>query len=222
MLREIFRKQRELQERLGTDFHTMSEEECANFMRNHRGFLEDELAEALYEMPYYKPWKDYSNMTAEEKAAAWEKVHMELVDALHFFVNMMLASGLTADRLYGMYMSKNKENHRRQDEGYTSDVSYRDQQVDKVFKVDAAFNFEPTCTVMMDDTYESSDDFVAVLHMNDGRTALRYNTDTLSLGLAIKVLAKEYFDQLSKLNEADRTEVEAIIGDVTHKEATNG
>ena len=47
MLATIMSKQRELQERLGYDFDKMTDEERAEFMRNHRGYLEDEVAEAL-------------------------------------------------------------------------------------------------------------------------------------------------------------------------------
>lgn len=131
-LQEIMNKQLELQERLGTDFGAMTEAERAAFMRNHRGYLEDEIAEALYEMPGYKLWKDYSNMDPETYAMQWQKVRMELVDAFHFFINLLLCAGFTANELHYMYMAKNKENHRRQDDGYTADKSYRDQSVEEV------------------------------------------------------------------------------------------
>lgn len=133
-LAEIMGKQLELQTRLGTNFSTMTDEERAEFMRNHRGYLADELAEALYEMPNYKLWKDYSSMSVEAREAAWQKVRMELIDCLHFFVNLLLCAGMTADEVHYMYMAKNKENHRRQDDGYTADVSYRNQEVSEVME----------------------------------------------------------------------------------------
>ena len=132
MLKEIMNKQLELQNRLGTNFAELSDEQRAEFMRNHRGYLEDELAEALYEMPNYKLWKDYSNMTEDARNMAWQKVRMELIDCLHFFVNLLLCAGMTAEEVHAMYMAKNKENHRRQDSGYTADVSYREQSVEEV------------------------------------------------------------------------------------------
>ena len=132
MLKGIMEKQAELQLRLGTDFNNLTDDERADFMRNHRGYLADEIAEALYEMPGYKLWKDYSSMDAAAKEAAWAKVRMELIDSLHFFVNLLLCAGMTAEDVHDMYMAKNKENHRRQDDGYTADVSYRDQAVEEV------------------------------------------------------------------------------------------
>ena len=128
----IMEMQGALQKRLGNNFAEMSAEERAEFMRDHRGYLEDELAEALYEMPNYKTWKDYSAMSEEARAVAWSKVRMELVDALHFFMNLLLCAGMTADEVFSMYVAKNHENHRRQDAGYTADVSYREQSVEEV------------------------------------------------------------------------------------------
>ena len=206
MLTTIMNKQREFQERLGFKFSEMTEQERAEFMRNHRGYLEDELAEALYEMPGYKTWKDYSSMSTEAKEIAWQKVRMELVDALHFFVNLLLCAGFTADEVLNMYLMKNAENNRRQDAGYTADDSYRDQPVEDVMK-------QVCCTVAMDGDVKQSTDFIAILHKSNGDASIMYNTDTLSIGMAVKMLAKVYVDALSKCSDDERREIEAIIGE---------
>ena len=202
MLKELMGKQLELQTRLGTNFSTMTNEERAAFMRDHRGYVEDEIAEALYEMPGYKMWKDYSGMSDEARHVAWQKVRMELIDALHFFMNLMLCAGMTAEEVHYMYMAKNKENHRRQDEGYTSDVSYREQGVDEVVK--------PTCTVCDADGTMTSENFVALIIDEDGKMCLSGTAGTLALGVAVNLLYAEYTSQivgmpeeeLDKLNEA--------------------
>lgn len=206
MLATIMEKQRELQNRLGTNFSNLTDEERAAFMRNHRGYLEDELAEALYEMPYYKLWKDYSTMSEGDRLAAWQKVRMELVDSLHFFVNLLLCAGFTAEELYEMYMAKNKENHRRQDDGYTADVSYRDQAVEAVMS-GATYK----CVVEHSGTREESDDYIAVLCSKDGAHSLWYNTDALSLGIAYKMLLNAFNDELKKCSDEDAKEVISIL-----------
>lgn len=206
MLATIMSKQRDLQERLGYDFSKMTEQERAEFMRNHRGYLEDEIAEALYEMPGYKLWKDYSGMSNEAKEIAWAKVRMELVDALHFFTNLLLCAGFTADEVFKMYMMKNEENHRRQDEGYAADVSYRNQAVEDVMK-------RASCTVTMDDEVSYSTDFIAILHHKNGDASIRYNTDALSLGMAVKMIARQYIEELNKCSEEERSEIEEILGE---------
>ena len=206
MLTTIMNKQRELQDRLGYNFATMSEDERAEFMRNHRGYLEDEIAEALYEMPGYKTWKNYANMSTEARETAWAKVRMELIDALHFFTNLLLCAGFTPDEVFKMYMMKNAENHRRQDSGYDADVSYREQSVEDVMN-------QAYCTVTMDDEVCFSSDFIAVLHKRNGDASILYNTDALSLGMAVKIIAKQYIEELSKCSDEDRAEIEEILGE---------
>lgn len=214
MLTTIMNMQKAFQERLGYDFENMTDSQRAAFMRDHRGYLEDELAEALYEMPYYKAWKDYKGMSNENKEEAWRKVRMELVDAAHFFFNMLLAAGFTPEMFYNMYVHKNLENNRRQDAGYEAKVSYRNQEVDEVMQT-------PRCVVCMDGTSETTDDFIAVLSKPDGTTALRYNTDVLSMGMAVKLLANAYHNMLRECTPEERMEVQSIIGEIGYKEVAH-
>lgn len=50
----------------------------------------------------------------------WQNVRLEIVDILHFLVSMALASGMTAEDLYRMYVQKNKVNHNRIESGYST------------------------------------------------------------------------------------------------------
>jgi len=125
MLQEMLDKQNKLQERLGYDIGSMHDEERSAFIKENSIHLTQELHELLYEIPHFKPWKDYSGMSLFDSYESWYKASKELIDMLHFFLNICLALGLDADNLYDMYMAKNKENHKRQDEGYTHDKSYR-------------------------------------------------------------------------------------------------
>lgn len=77
-----------------------------------------ELSEVLDEVNF-KWWK---NPKAADSAALKE----ELVDVLHFFVSMCLHAGMTADELYAVYLSKNEENHLRQ-EGRSEKKGYEVQ-----------------------------------------------------------------------------------------------
>lgn len=203
-LTEIMRLQNELQQRLGTDFENMSDETRAAFMRNHRGYLEDELAEALYEMPNYKLWKNYDAMSEEDRKAAWQKVKMELVDSLHFFVNLLLCAGFTSDEVYDMYVDKNKENHRRQDDGYTADKSYREQSVDEVVKT--------RCTVVTANGTKSGETFVAlVVDDNDGHASLHMNIDLLNMGLLAKAMQHMYESRAAELTDEMQSQLEEDV-----------
>lgn len=121
----MLQKQEELQERLGYDFNSMTREEITAFLKEFSIHLTQELHELLYELPYFKPWKDYSAITVDEYEDGMEKARKEFIDLFHFVLNMALALDLSANDIYNMYMDKNKENHERQDNGYTHDKSYR-------------------------------------------------------------------------------------------------
>lgn len=131
-LEEMITTQRGFQVRLDPDFNNMSAKERVAFIKEHSIHLNQEVNEMLYELPYFKPWKSYDGMSEEEVEAAFEKARMECVDAWHFFMNIMIALGFDAQVFYSMYMAKNKENHRRQDDGYTAEKSYRAQTVEEV------------------------------------------------------------------------------------------
>lgn len=106
------------QRRVDPRFESADLKERAAFIRDHFVYLDQELQEALYEVPFFKHWKDYTKMTDEEIEEAYTKYKEELVDAMHFFMNLMIAAGMTAEDMFSMYLDKNKENIRRQDEGY--------------------------------------------------------------------------------------------------------
>ncbi|HEX6819337.1 MAG TPA: dUTPase [Ktedonobacterales bacterium] len=70
--------------------------------------LDDELS--------WKPWKN-SHDLAQTRAARLE----EMADILHFFLQLALDQGFSADELYAAYLSKNAVNRERQ----RSDPAYR-------------------------------------------------------------------------------------------------
>ncbi len=125
MLDKMLQKQEELQKRLGYDFCSMAQEEITAYIKEFSIHLTQELHEMLYLLPHFKPWKDYSAMTVEEYETGMEEARKEFIDMFHFILNIALALGISGKDIYDMYMKKNKENHKRQDEGYTHDKSYR-------------------------------------------------------------------------------------------------
>ena len=112
-LDKIIDTQRELQEKMGYDFDKMSMEDRAAYIKTYTQHCDHELHEMLQEMPYFKEWKKYPGNTGELRAM-FNDAGQEFVDALHFFINVALALGFTADTLYAFYMYKNDINHQRQ------------------------------------------------------------------------------------------------------------
>lgn len=124
-LQEMLMLQNALQQRLGYNFAGMSYEERVELIKEFSIHANQEMNEMLYELPFFKPWKDYSGMTLEEIEAAFDKARKEFIDFWHFILNIALLLNMFSDDIYKEYVAKNAENHRRQDEGYTHDKIYR-------------------------------------------------------------------------------------------------
>jgi len=117
-LEYMFKMQKAFQDKVDQRYKSADLKERAAFLRDHFIFCNQEMQEMLYEIPFFKHWKDYSKMTDKEIEEAYDKAKEEIIDAWHFFINIMLGLGMTAEELFTRYLDKHKENIRRQDEGY--------------------------------------------------------------------------------------------------------
>lgn len=70
-----------------------------------------------------------------------------------------------------------------------------------------------TCTVRMDGNLHESQDFVTILSKENGDASIFYNTDALTLGMAMKMVAKEFVICISQCTLAEQQEIQAILGD---------
>jgi hypothetical protein len=77
------------------------------------------------------------------------------------------------------------------------------------------------CTVNMDGNEYQSEDFVAVLAKDNGDASLFYQTDALTLGMAMKMVAKAFIVEMNELPDEQRSEIEDILGDAFIKERLN-
>lgn len=108
-LEQLMSMQEELQNKLGYDISGMPVAERTAYIKEYTLHTEHELHEMLAELPFFKPWKQYSDIS-------YDTARKEFVDALHFFINVALALGFSADELLELYMDKNKENYTRQED----------------------------------------------------------------------------------------------------------
>ena len=69
------------------------------------------------------------------------------------------------------------------------------------------------CEITMDGKTHSSDDFVAILAKENGDASIFYNTDALTLGMSMKLIAKTFVEALSELSEEERQMVNDVLGD---------
>lgn len=74
-------------------------------------------------------------------------------------------------------------------------------------------NMPDICTVLMDGKTDKSNDFVCVLAKENGDASIYYNTDALTLGMAIKLIAKEFVQCVDQCTLEEQQEIQAILGD---------
>lgn len=78
------------------------------------------------------------------------------------------------------------------------------------------------CSVRLDDKVYNSTDFVAFLAQPSGDVSIFYNTDALTLGMALKMLARQFVECLEQCTEEERNQVEQILGDAFIAERLGG
>jgi hypothetical protein len=131
-LGDIMELQKDTQQNVyGYQFDEMSLRELMFFWHTNNHSIIDELHEATDALggisnggnAIWKTWKkDYSkyeNMKFSDLSESDQiECKFEIVDILHFFLNMAISIGMTPQELFNMYMSKNKENRERQLRGY--------------------------------------------------------------------------------------------------------
>lgn len=111
-LAQMMDMQRTLQRRYydGRDPDSFSMDDLCAYVQIMTHSAQHELGEAMDEVGW-KPWAASRHMNREQFRA-------ELIDVWHFFMNLMLAGGMSADDLYRGYMEKNAVNHERIAKGY--------------------------------------------------------------------------------------------------------
>lgn len=110
-LRELFRMQAALNQRIGVNTDGMTEEEKAKWILNYTRAMSQELAELTDSVPW-KWWAKYQKFDEQN-------ARVEVVDLFHFLISMAQVLGMSADDVFQAYVKKNEVNFKRQDSGYT-------------------------------------------------------------------------------------------------------
>jgi dimeric dUTPase (all-alpha-NTP-PPase superfamily) len=109
-LRELFRMQRALNERIGVRTEGMSEAEKTQWVLNYCRAMSQEIAELTDSVPW-KWWAKYQKFDEQN-------ARVEVVDLLHFLISLAQVLGLSADDVFQAYLKKNAVNFQRQETGY--------------------------------------------------------------------------------------------------------
>ena len=109
-LRELFRMQKALNERIGVLTDQMDEAEKTKWVLNYCRAMTQELAELTDSVPW-KWWAKYQKFDEQN-------ARVEVIDLFHFLISIAQVLGMSADDVYQAYVKKNAVNHQRQDSGY--------------------------------------------------------------------------------------------------------
>lgn len=111
--------QKSLNQRIGVQTDTMTDEEKTKWILNYCRAMTQEIAELTDSVPW-KWWAKYQ--TFDEQNA-----RVEVVDLFHFLISMAQVLGMSADDVFNAYCKKNEVNFKRQESGY----SVKDEQDSK-------------------------------------------------------------------------------------------
>jgi dimeric dUTPase (all-alpha-NTP-PPase superfamily) len=110
-LRELFRMQKALNERIGVHTEGMNEEEKTKWLLNYSRAMSQEMAELIDSVPW-KWWAKYQKFDEQN-------ARVEVVDLFHFLISMAQVLGMDADDVFKAYVKKNEVNFKRQESGYS-------------------------------------------------------------------------------------------------------
>jgi dimeric dUTPase (all-alpha-NTP-PPase superfamily) len=109
-LREIWRMQKDLNERIGVRTDSMTEEEKTKWVLNYCRAMSQEIAELIDSVPW-KWWAKYQKFDEQN-------ARVEVVILFHFLISIAQVLGMSADDVFDAYMRKNEVNFKRQESGY--------------------------------------------------------------------------------------------------------
>lgn len=109
-LRELFRMQKALNERIGVKTDGMNESEKVTWILNYCRAMSQEIAELTDSVPW-KWWARYQKLDEQN-------ARVEVVDLFHFLISLAQVLGMSADDVFEAYQKKNEVNFQRQEAGY--------------------------------------------------------------------------------------------------------
>jgi len=108
---ELFRLQKQLNQRIGVDTDRMTDAERQQWLLNYCRAMSQEVAELTDSVPW-KWWAKYQTFDQQN-------ARVEVVDLFHFLISAAQVLGLNADEIFEAYTKKHQVNLDRQESGYT-------------------------------------------------------------------------------------------------------
>jgi len=122
MLRELFRKQAELNKRTGFDPDALradfDPQKAGIWLNNYIAAMSNELEE-LRDCTFWKHWCKEAKEGKRYMVSDLQNARVEVIDMLFFWMSLAQCVGLDADDVVRLYEQKLKVNHTRQDQDYS-------------------------------------------------------------------------------------------------------
>ncbi len=112
MLREMWRMQKLLNQRIGVPTENLTEEQQIQWLLNYCRAMSQEIAELTDSVPW-KWWAHYQTFDRQN-------AKVEIIDLFHFLISAAQVLGMSAEDVFHAYMEKNRINFQRQESGYTT------------------------------------------------------------------------------------------------------
>ena len=109
-LDELFRLQKELNQRIGVDTDHMTDAERQRWLLDYTRAISQEIAELVDSVPW-KWWSKYQTFDRQN-------ARVEVVDMLHFLISIAQVLELSPEEIFEAYAKKHRVNLQRQDSGY--------------------------------------------------------------------------------------------------------
>ena len=109
-LRELFRMQKALNERIGVKTDGMDDAQKVHWLLNYCRAMTQEIAELTDSVPW-KWWAKYQKLDEQN-------ARVEVVDLFHFLISAAQVLGLSAYEVFEAYNKKNAVNFKRHESGY--------------------------------------------------------------------------------------------------------
>jgi dimeric dUTPase (all-alpha-NTP-PPase superfamily) len=110
-LAELFRLQKDLNDRVGVHTDGMTQKDQQEWLLHYCRAMSQEIAELTDCVPW-KWWAKYQTFDHQN-------ARVEVVDMLHFLISAALVLGMNANDLFEAYTKKHRLNLDRQQSGYT-------------------------------------------------------------------------------------------------------
>lgn len=110
-LDELFRLQKELNERIGVHTDQMTESERQQWLLNYCRAMNQEVAE----LTDCVPWKWWAKYQQFDK----QNAQVEIVDLFHFLISAAQVMEISSAEIFEAYTKKHRVNLDRQESGYT-------------------------------------------------------------------------------------------------------